>query len=85
MKVSETILRTIIKTLLLRVLVFITIMFFVVVILQESFLDGIQFGILDIIIELFVHYIYERIWLKISWGKIITSNSTDIGTQIEII
>jgi hypothetical protein len=36
--------------------------------MKESIIHGIEFAILDIIIEFSTHYIYDRIWLKIKWG-----------------
>lgn len=67
-KYKETKTRTIVKALLLRAIVFATITFFVIVILGQGFQESIEFAILDIFIELIVHYIYERIWMRISWG-----------------
>ena len=67
-KYKESRKRTIVKTLLLPAIVFGTITFFVMVILGQDFGDSISFALLDIFIELVVHYIYERIWMRISWG-----------------
>ena len=67
-KYKETIKRTIIKTLLLRVIVFICISIFVIFILGEGFVESIEFALLDIFIEVVIHYIYERLWTRISWG-----------------
>lgn len=70
-KFKETKLRTIIKTLLLRTIVFITITLVIIFILNGSLREGFEIAILDIIIELITHYFYERIWQKIGWGVII--------------
>jgi len=64
----ETKLRTFFKVILLRIIVFIIISFSTVFIMKESILHGIEFAILDIIVEFLTHYIYDRIWLKIKWG-----------------
>jgi uncharacterized membrane protein len=64
----ETKLRTFSKVILLRIIVFIIISFSTVFIMKESIIHGIEFAILDIIIEFSTHYIYDRIWLKIKWG-----------------
>jgi uncharacterized membrane protein len=38
--------------------------------MKESIIDGIEFAILDIIVEFLTHYIYDRVWMKIQWGII---------------
>jgi uncharacterized membrane protein len=67
----ETKLRTFFKVILLRIIVFIIISFSTVFIMKESILHGIEFAILDIIVEFLTHYIYDRIWLKIKWGIVV--------------
>ena len=70
-KVRETKLRTAVKTILLRIIVFTIITLFVIFFMDGSVRDGIEIGVLDIIIELITYFVYERIWMKISWGIII--------------
>ena len=41
-------------------------------------MNGIEFAMLDIIIEFLTHYIYDRIWLRIKWGIVIENNDNDI-------
>jgi len=62
--------RTFLKIILLRLIVFIIISITTVFIFNESFMNGIEFAILDIVVEFLTHYIYDRIWLKINWGII---------------
>ena len=69
-KYTETKLRTFTKSIILRVIVFTIITLSTVFIFGQSFMEGIEFGIMDIIIELSVHYGYERIWLGIEWGMV---------------
>ena len=64
----ETRTRTLVKALLLRVIVFTIITFATVYIFGQSIVEGLEFGIMDVIIELCVHYGYDRIWLSIQWG-----------------
>jgi len=64
----ETKLRTFLKVILLRIIIFIIISFSTVFIMKKNIIDGIEFAILDIIVEFLTHYIYDRIWLKIKWG-----------------
>lgn len=66
----ETKLRTFLKVIILRIIVFIIISLSTVFIFQASILHGIEFAILDIIVEFLTHYIYDRIWGKIKWGLI---------------
>jgi uncharacterized membrane protein len=66
----ETKFRTFLKVILLRIIVFILISFSTVFIMKESIIDGIEFAILDIIVEFLTHYIYDRVWMKIQWGII---------------
>ena len=74
----ETKTRTLVKALLLRVIVFIIITLTTVFIFRQSFLEGIEFAIMDIIIELLVHYVYDRIWGQIKWGTSIEEEDNDI-------
>lgn len=83
-KFKETKLRSITKVLILRAIVFCTITFFVVVVLGESFTDGIGFAALDIGIEIATHYIYERIWQKIQWGIVIKDDNDPDKTYATI-
>ena len=55
-KIIESKTRTLVKTLLLRVIVFTVITFATVFIFGQSIVEGIEFGIMDIIIELLVHF-----------------------------
>ena len=64
----ETKLRTFLKVIILRIIVFIIISLSTVFIFQASILHGIEFAILDIIVEFLTHYIYDRVWGKIKWG-----------------
>lgn len=74
-KYKETKFRTITKGIVLRIIVF-TIITFAVFLITDSYTEGIEVGFLDIGIELFVHYVYERIWQRIGWG-IVIKNSND--------
>ena len=69
-KYKETKFRTITKGIVLRIIVF-TIITFAVFLITDSYTEGIEVGFLDIGIELFVHYVYERIWQRIGWGIVI--------------
>jgi len=64
----ETKLRTFLKVIILRIIVFIIISLSTVFIFNESLIHGIEFAILDIIVEFLTHYIYDRAWGKIKWG-----------------
>lgn len=66
----ETKKRTLCKVILLRIIVFILISVSTVIIFNQSIMNGIEFAILDVIIEFLTHYIYDRIWGKIKWGLI---------------
>ena len=79
-KYKESIPRTIIKTLLLRIIVFTIITTVVIFLLDGSLTDGFEIGTLDIIVELFVHYIYDRVWQKIGWGVIIKDSNDPAKT-----
>ena len=70
LKYTETKLRTLTKALLLRVIVFTIITLSTVYFFEQSFLEGLEFGIMDIIIELCVHFGYDRVWLCIELGVI---------------
>ena len=70
-KVKETKLRTAVKTVLLRIIVFTIITLFVIFFMDGSVRDGIEIGVLDIVIELITYFIYERLWMKVSWGLIV--------------
>lgn len=74
----ETKKRTFCKVILLRIIVFILISISTVIIFKQSIMHGIEFAILDIVIEFLTHYIYDRIWLKIKWGIVIENNDNDI-------
>ena len=67
-KIIESKTRTLAKALILRVIVFVIITLATVFIFRQSFLEGIEFAIMDIIIELLVHYVYDRVWIGIHWG-----------------
>jgi hypothetical protein len=41
-------------------------------------MNGIEFAMLDIIIEFLTHYIYDRIWLRIKWGIVIENNDIEL-------
>ena len=84
-KFKETRLRTIIKTLILRFIVFIAITLVVVFILNGSLKEGFEIAILDIIIEIITHYFYERAWQKIGWGIIIKDPNDPNKTYTTII
>tara|TARA_B110000285_G_C14959136_1_gene530736 strand:+ start:243 stop:518 length:276 start_codon:yes stop_codon:yes gene_type:complete len=62
--------RTLLKIILLRIIVFVIISISTVFIFKQSLIDGIEFAILDVIVEFLTHYIYDRVWLKIKWGLI---------------
>jgi len=64
----ETKLRTFLKVIILRIIVFIIISLSTVFIFKASILHGIEFAILDVIVEFLTHYIYDRVWGKIKWG-----------------
>ena len=70
----ETKKRTFCKVILLRIIVFILISISTVIIFKQSIMNGIEFAMLDIIIEFLTHYIYDRIWLRIKWGIVIEND-----------
>ena len=66
----ETKLRTFLKVIILRIIVFIIISLATIFIFQASIFHAIEFAILDVIVEFLTHYIYDRVWGKIKWGLI---------------
>ena len=78
-KIIESKTRTLVKTLLLRVIVFTVITFATVFIFGQSIVEGIEFGIMDIIIELLVHFVYDRIWMGIEWGITVVEETEEIS------
>jgi uncharacterized membrane protein len=66
----ETKLRTFLKVIILRIIVFIIISLSTVFIFQASLFHAIEFAILDVVVEFLTHYIYDRIWIRIKWGLI---------------
>jgi ABC-type lipoprotein release transport system permease subunit len=74
----ETKKRTFCKVTLLRIIVFILISISTVIIFKQSIMNGIEFAMLDIIIEFLTHYIYDRIWLRIKWGIVIENNDIEL-------
>lgn len=74
----ETKKRTFCKVIILRIIVFILISISTVIIFKQSIMHGIEFAILDIVIEFSTHYIYDRIWLKIKWGIVIENNDIEL-------
>lgn len=78
----ETKKRTFCKVILLRIIVFILISISTVIIFKQSIMHGIEFAILDIVIEFLTHYIYDRIWLKIKWGIVIENNDNDNDIEL---
>ena len=69
-KYKETKLRTIVKSIILRIIVF-CIITVAVYLITDSYTKGFEVALLDVGIELCVHYMYERIWQKIGWGIVI--------------
>ena len=67
-KYKETKLRTFTKAILLRVIVFSIITVTTVYVFGQGIIEGLEFAILDVIIELLVHYVYDRFWIGIEWG-----------------
>ena len=75
--------RTLVKALLLRVIVFILITLATVFIFKQSFTEGLEFGVMDIVIELLSHYVYDRVWAKIEWGVIDTQEKEEVVIEEE--
>lgn len=78
-KYKETRIRTISKSIILRIIVF-TIITIAVYFITDSFEQGFEVALLDIGIELAVHYIYERVWQKIGWGIVIKNDDDPAKT-----
>lgn len=78
-KYKETKLRTIAKGILLRLIVFIVITL-VVSWITGSYLESIQIALFDIVVELIIHYIYERVWQRIGWGIVIKDSNDPAKT-----
>jgi uncharacterized membrane protein len=66
----ETQIRTFLKVIILRIIVFIIISLSTVFIFKQSLLHGMEFAVLDVIVEFLTHYIYDRVWIRIKWGLI---------------
>ena len=66
-EVKETLTRTIVKTLCWRVIAIVSTII-LAVLLYNDLEKATKLGIIDNIIKLIFHFIFERIWSKILWG-----------------
>jgi len=66
-KIKEIFRRTVVKTLMWRVIA-ITSTTILALFLYNDLEKATKLGIIDNIIKLFIHFIFERIWSKILWG-----------------
>ena len=66
-KIKEKFRRTVVKTLMWRVIA-ITSTTILALFLYNDLEKATKLGIIDNIIKLFIHFIFERIWSKILWG-----------------
>tara|TARA_B100000315_G_C14198120_1_gene416374 strand:+ start:225 stop:437 length:213 start_codon:yes stop_codon:yes gene_type:complete len=60
--------RSILKTITFRIIATLTTMFLVLLFTKNYAIAGLV-GLLEFISKLFIYYIHERVWCKISWGK----------------
>ena len=67
MDIQETKLRSFVKAIILRFIIF-TLTLMYILFSGGTFIKCIELSILDVSLELITHYIYERVWQKISWG-----------------
>jgi len=78
--------RTLVKTILLRIIVFSIITFSTVFIFQQDIMNGIEFGLLDIVIEMLSYFFYDRVWMKIEWGVTIEEDiKKEVHNDIEFL
>lgn len=70
MNLEESKTRSIVKAIILRVIIFILTSIYILLINNGTFATCIELSVLDVCVELVTHYIYERVWQKIHWGKI---------------
>ena len=66
-KIKEKFRRTVVKTLIWRVIA-ITSTTILALFLYNDLEKATKLGIIDNVIKLFIHFIFERIWSKILWG-----------------
>ncbi len=66
-KIKETFKRTVVKTLIWRVIAILTTII-LAVLLYNDLQKAATLGLADNIIKLVIHFIFERIWNKILWG-----------------
>jgi len=66
-KLKETFKRTVVKTLIWRVIAILTTII-LAVLLYNDLQKAATLGLADNIIKLVIHFIFERIWNKILWG-----------------
>ena len=66
-KIKEIFRRTVVKTLMWRVIA-ITSTTILALFLYNDLEKATKLGIIDNIIKLIIHFIFERIWSKILWG-----------------
>ena len=66
-KIQETFKRTVVKTLIWRVIAILTTII-LAVLLYNDLQKAATLGLADYIFKLVIHFIFERIWNKILWG-----------------
>ena len=67
MDIEETKLRSIVKAVILRIIIFVLTAIYIII-SGGTIIKCIELSILDVCLELVTHYIYERIWQRIRWG-----------------
>jgi len=68
-KYIDSQLRSLVKALNLRLNVFI-ITTIIILYNGGTIIQSLELSVLDICVELIIHYIYERIWQRINWGLV---------------
>jgi len=70
MREHETNMRSLVKSITFRILATVTTMILVYIFFQRLDLAAIIGG-LEILIKLILYFFHERIWDRVSWGKVI--------------
>lgn len=65
---TDTHKRTLTKSLIWRVLAFLATLF-IAWQFTEDIKTAFEIGIIDIIVKLIGYYLYERVWMNITWGR----------------
>ena len=68
-KYIDSQLRSLAKALNLRLNVFI-VMTIIILYNGGTIMQSLELSVLDVCVELTLHYIYERVWQRINWGLI---------------